>query len=84
MHYAFREGDLEWQLWIASGAQPLPRQIVITDTSQEGWPAYTARLSWDLDPDFNAGNFEFQPSNQHRRIPINLIVSDVGVADGAP
>ena len=84
MHYAFREGDLEWQIWIASGAQPLPRQIVITDVAQEGWPSYTARLSWDLDPDFNAGAFEFQPSAEHRRIPINLIVADAGVADAAP
>lgn len=84
MHYAFREGDLEWQIWIASGAQPLPRQIVITNTSQEGWPSYTARLSWDIDPNFNAGDFAFQPAPEHRRIPINLIVADVGVADAAP
>ena len=84
MHYAFREGDLEWQIWIASGTQPLPRQIVITDTAQEGWPSYTARLSWNLNPNFNAGAFEFQPSAEHRRIPINLIVADVGVADAAP
>jgi hypothetical protein len=80
-HYAFREGDLDWQLWIERGAHPLPRQVVITNLSDDSRPTYTARLSWNLNPRFNAGNFEFRASDDNRRIPINLIVAEVGVAD---
>src|SRR5262247_4746472 len=28
-HYAFRQGTLDWQLWIKTGSKPLPRKIVI-------------------------------------------------------
>jgi hypothetical protein len=80
-HYAFREGDLDWQLWIDRGAHPLPRQIVITNLSDDARPTYTARLSWNLNPRFNADTFVFHASDQHRRIPINLIVAEAGVAD---
>jgi hypothetical protein len=29
-HLAFRAPDLDWQIWVQQGAQPLPRKIVIT------------------------------------------------------
>ncbi len=75
--YAFREGDREWQLWIASGAQPLPSKITITDLDHQP-RTYTALLSWNVNPDLNAENFAFRPSSGDRRIPVNLLVADAG------
>jgi hypothetical protein len=74
--YAFREGQLEWRFWIASGAHPVPLRIAITDLADETRPAFTAQLSWDLHPQFTDEDFTFRPSADSRQIPINLVVAD--------
>ena len=28
-HYAFRQGKIDWQIWITTGSKPLPRKVVI-------------------------------------------------------
>jgi hypothetical protein len=61
-HYAFREGDIDWQIWIQQGAQPLPRKVVIIDRSDPAAPAYTAVLDWNLSPTFAADTFAFKPA----------------------
>jgi len=32
-HYAFHQKDVDWELWVEQGQQPLPRKVVITTTS---------------------------------------------------
>ena len=44
--YAFREGDLDWQVWIQSGERPLPVKLMIVDRRDPAAPAYAARLAW--------------------------------------
>jgi hypothetical protein len=61
-HYMFREGDIDWQVWIQSGDQPLPRKLVIIDRSDPAAPAYTALLEWNLSPTFAADTFDFRPA----------------------
>ncbi|WP_295443827.1 DUF2092 domain-containing protein [uncultured Thiodictyon sp.] len=46
-HYAFRQADIDWEIWIAQGAAPLPLRYVITTKDEEGLPQYAANLSWD-------------------------------------
>ena len=39
-HFAFREGDVDWEVWIQKGDQPLPRKLVIVDrTDPRGRPS---------------------------------------------
>jgi hypothetical protein len=59
-HYAFREDDVDWQIWIAQGDAPTPRKIVITDRSDASSPQYTATLSWNFQPAFDAQTFAFK------------------------
>ena len=59
-HYAFREAQVDWQIWIAQGASPVPRKIVITDRTDPSSPQYTATLSWNFRPAFDAQTFAFQ------------------------
>lgn len=59
-HYAFREAEVDWQIWIAQGASPVPRKIVITDRTDPSSPQYTATLSWNFRPAFDAQTFAFQ------------------------
>ena len=59
-HYAFREAEVDWQIWIAQGDSPVPRKIVITDRTDPSSPQYTATLSWNFRPAFDAQTFAFQ------------------------
>jgi hypothetical protein len=59
--YAFREGKIDWQVWIQQGDQPLPRKLVIVDRTDPANPGYTARLSWTLNPPLTAADFAFTP-----------------------
>lgn len=43
-HYAFREPDIDWEVWIDQGDKPLPRKLSIVDRSDPARPAFTTRL----------------------------------------
>lgn len=60
-HYAFRQDDIDWQIWIQKGDFPLPRRLVITSRTDEARPQYTASYRWDLAPSFNDAAFTFDP-----------------------
>jgi hypothetical protein len=60
-HYAFREGDIDWQIWIQTGERPVPIKIVIIDRRDEARPQYEARLRWNPSPHVTSATFAFQP-----------------------
>jgi hypothetical protein len=61
-HLAFSQEDIDWQLWIDAGPQPLPRKLVITYAEEPGAPQYTAVFKrWNLEPKFTEELFHFVP-----------------------
>jgi hypothetical protein len=61
-HLAFRAPELDWQIWIQQGAQPLPRKIVITTLDLPNAPQFGITVTkWDLQPVFDAATFTFTP-----------------------
>lgn len=62
-HYlAFRNKDVDWQIWVEIGAKPLPRKLVITSKWVSGAPQYALRMrNWNVDPKFDAARFSFVP-----------------------
>jgi hypothetical protein len=61
-HLAFRGHDTDWQIWIESGANPIPRKYVITSKTLAGAPQYTLRIKeWKTDPIAEAEAFTFKP-----------------------
>lgn len=49
-HLAFRTPDTDWQIWIETGAKPVPRKYVITSKTVTGAPQYTLRTrDWKTD-----------------------------------
>ena len=60
-HFAFRQADIDWQIWIQKGDFPLPRRLVITTTTDEARPQHTAVYTWNLAPSFNDAAFTFDP-----------------------
>lgn len=60
-HLAFREGDIDWQVWVDAGDKPLPRKFISTEKRVTGAPQFTALLThWNLDPSLNDEVFEFE------------------------
>ena len=37
-HYAFRQANADWQIWISTGSRPLPRKMVITSRTDDARP----------------------------------------------
>jgi hypothetical protein len=61
-HLAFRGHDTDWQIWIQTGAQPIPRKYIITSKTLTGAPQYTLRIKdWKTDAIADAGAFAFRP-----------------------
>ena len=60
-HYAFRQGTFDWQLWITTGAKPLPRKLVITNRADEARPQSVSLIDWNLKPTFKDAVFTFTP-----------------------
>jgi len=67
-HYAFRQGKIDWQIWIATGSKPLPRKIVITNRADEARPQSVTFIDWNLRPTFTDAVFKFTPPKGTSRI----------------
>jgi hypothetical protein len=60
-HLAFRNLDVDWQVWVETGARPIPRKYVITSKAVTGGPQYTLHVKdWKTDA-VPADAFVFKP-----------------------
>jgi hypothetical protein len=69
-HYAFRQGKVDWQIWITAGGKPLPRKVVITQRSDEARPQSVSLIGWNLKPNFGAATFSFTPPKGTTRVEV--------------
>lgn len=69
-HLAFRQADIDWQIWIEKGERPLPRKLLITTRFEVGDPQFEATLEWNLSPDIAADAFAFTPPEGSHRIEL--------------
>ena len=61
-HLAFRNQDVDWQLWVEVGENPIPRKLVITSKAVGGAPQYTLVIKdWKTDVAADQTAFEFKP-----------------------
>jgi hypothetical protein len=86
-HLAFRNQDTDWQLWIETGARPIPRKYVITSKAVAQAPQYTLRIK-ELRTDVNsdASAFVFRAPEGAKQVAYDALggVDEVppGVAAG--
>lgn len=67
--YAFRSEEIDLQLWIEQGENPLPKRFVITYTDAEGQPQYRAQFSeWNLEAQVPDSLFEFTAPEDAEKI----------------
>ena len=69
-HYALRQGNFDWQIWITVGSKPLPRKLVITNRGDEARPQSVSLIAWDLKPAVASSAFTFKPPQGAKAIEI--------------
>ena len=69
-HYAFRQANADWQIWILTGSKPLPRKIVISSRADESRPQSVSLIEWNLKPKFADPVFKFAPPKGASKIEI--------------
>jgi hypothetical protein len=74
-HYALRQNGLDWQIWIQNGDYPLPRKVVLTTTTDDSKPQYTAVYDWNLAPSFNSESFVFVAPQDAKKISMEEVPS---------
>jgi hypothetical protein len=75
-HLAFRNLDVDWQVWIEVGARPIPRKYVITSKAVTGGPQYTLRLKdWKADATIAADAFAFKPPASAKKVDFKELVN---------
>ena len=67
-HYALRQGDFDWQIWITVGNKPLPRKLVITNRRDEARPQSVSLIDWNLKPVLASSAFTFKPPKDAKAI----------------
>lgn len=61
-HLAFKQENIDWQIWIEDGPQPLIRKFVITHKGEEGAPEFTGLIThWDFSDRIPDSAFDFYP-----------------------
>jgi hypothetical protein len=72
-HYAFRQANIDWQIWITAGSKPLPRKLVITNRSDEARPQSVSLMDWNLKPAFKDSVFKFTPPKGSTKVEIRPV-----------
>ncbi len=80
-HLAFRQANIDWQLWVERGARALPRKILITTRYEVGDPQYQAVLDWNLKPTIKRETFTFVAPKGTTEIPL---VTPVAMGSATP
>lgn len=75
-HYAFRQADFDWEIWIEEGARPVPLKLVVTTTTEPTRPQHVAVLTWELPADLDDSLFRFTPPATGHRVEIERARDD--------
>jgi hypothetical protein len=72
-HLAFRQKDVDWQVWVAKGPQPFPLKFVVTTTTQRAQPEYAAVLWWDVSTNAPDATYQFVPPKGAHQIQFETV-----------
>jgi hypothetical protein len=61
-HLAFRTPEVDWQIWVQTGANPIPRKYVVTSKTVTGQPQYSIQINdWQTNAPVTESSFAFIP-----------------------
>jgi hypothetical protein len=78
-HLAGRSDSVDFQVWVAEGAKPVPLRIVITYKQAPGQPRFWADLhDWNTAPKFPTSTFQLALPKEAKQIPFAVQLSALG------
>jgi hypothetical protein len=72
-HLAFRQKDVDWQVWLAKGPAPFPLKFVVTTTTQRTHPQHVAVLKWDVSTNAPDATYQFVPPKGTHQIQFETV-----------
>jgi hypothetical protein len=61
-HLAFQGDEVDWQIWIKDGPEPLPLRYVITSKTVKNEPQFTVQMTkWEPNAKLDSAAFDFKP-----------------------
>lgn len=73
-HLAFTQENIDWQIWIEDGANPVPRKAVITYKNVISSPQFSVWLSdWNFAPALADSTFRFLAPEDAREVELEPI-----------
>lgn len=80
---AFRKDDVDFQIWIAQGAQPHPCRLVITSKMVKGEPEYSLQIrDWKSGDTVTTGDFAFMNPTNAEMVDVKDIKHSIGELPG--
>jgi hypothetical protein len=74
-HLAFRNKDVDWQIWIAQGEHPYPCRYVITSKDMDQGPQYSVQISdWKAGAEVAADDFAFKAPDGAKKVDLKDLV----------
>jgi hypothetical protein len=84
-HLAFRAQDVDWQLWVQTGANPIPRKYVITSKAIGGGLQYTLVIrDWKTDAPADPATFAFKAPSGAQKLNEDALKALDEIPPGAP
>lgn len=84
-HLAFRNQDVDWQLWVEVGDRPIPRKLVITSKAIGGAPQYTLVIKdFKTDVTVDQATFEFTPPEGATKLELEALAKLDELPPAAP
>jgi len=73
-HLAFRSPGVDWEIWISTGSDALPRRLSVTFLDKPGLPRTVIEFShWNLHPWLSNSSFVFHKPPGDREIPFAAV-----------
>jgi len=70
-YLAFRNKEVDWQIWIAQGAKPYPCRYTITSKDMAHSPQYTIQIrNWKTGSAVASDDFVFNNSTQAKKVDV--------------
>lgn len=84
-HLAMRNDNVDFQVWIAKGDEPLPRRVVITYKNEEGQPQFWGQfMKWETTPEIDDRTFSYTPAEGAERISFAVVDIEMQKEGGQP
>jgi hypothetical protein len=77
-HLAFRQKDIDWQIWIENGPTPLPRKFLITDKKAQGLQVTALLSQWNTSPQLEESLFTFVVPAKAEQVTLRPVAAPAG------